>query len=162
MYETTVTLVGEVLSVPKSRQTRSGNQVVSFRMVSIARRFDRTSRRWVDGDRVYATVHCWKELAQGVLSSLDKKDPVVVTGKLRTREYEVEGQRRVTAEVEASAVGLDVLYDIRAGEDSTETSKETSKEDETSNEEEALPYHLRAVNIVGSGTDERTRHPVGA
>ncbi|WP_245780033.1 single-stranded DNA-binding protein [Actinopolyspora lacussalsi] len=120
MYETAVTLVGEVLSAPKTRETRHGNRVASFRMVSIARRFDRANQRWVDGDRVHATVHCWKQLAQGVVQALEKGDSVLVTGRLRTKEYETDGQRRTTAEVEAGAVGLDVLHDSRTAADDTD------------------------------------------
>lgn len=153
MYETAVTLVGEVLSTPKSRETRNGNRVASFRMVSTARRFDRTRQCWVDGDRVYATVNCWKQLAESVLYSLDRNDSVVVTGRLRTREYEFEGQRRVTAEVEAGAVGLDVLCSVRTDSDGNTAEGGT---------EEALPSQLRPLGIVESNTAADTRHAIGA
>lgn len=108
MFETTVTLVGNVISTPRSREVANGARVTSFRMVSTARRFDRATERWVDGDRVFATVNCWKRLSDGVSNRVYKNDPVVVTGRLRTREYEVDGQRRSSTEVEAGAVGLDL------------------------------------------------------
>lgn len=113
MFETTVTLVGNVLSHPKVRETAGGNRVTHFRMVSTARRFDRATEQWVDGDRVFVTVNCWKRLSTGVSETVYKNDPVVVTGRLRTRDYEVDGQRRSSTEVEATAVGLDLARSHR-------------------------------------------------
>lgn len=114
MFETTVTLVGNLLSTPRVRETRQGNRITSFRMVSTARRFDRADQKWVNGDRVNVTVHCWRRLAKAVVESLTQHDPVVVTGRLRTREYEVEGRRRTVAEVEAIAIGRDLLGEAAA------------------------------------------------
>ncbi len=108
MFETTVTLVGNVITTPKVRETTNGSRVASFRMVSTARRFDKAAEQWVDGDRVFATVNCWKRLSDGVSSGVFKNDPVVVTGRLRTRDYEVDGRRRSSTEIEANAVGLDL------------------------------------------------------
>lgn len=113
MFETTVTLVGTVLSSPKVRETAQGNRVASFRMVSTARRYDKASGEWVDGDRVFATVQCWRRLAEGVSRSVYNHDPVVVTGRLRTREYEHDGQRRSVTEIEATSVGLDLARSVR-------------------------------------------------
>jgi len=107
MFETTVTVVGNVITEPQVRET-SGGRVANFRVVGTSRRFDRTSERWVDGDRFFATVNCWKRLADGVASAVRKRDPVVVTGRLRTREYEAGGQWRSNTEIEANAVGLDL------------------------------------------------------
>lgn len=108
MFETMVTLVGSVISQPQVREMGSGSRVASFRMLSTARRFDKATEQWVDGDRVFATVNCWKRLADGVSGGVRKGDPVVVTGRLRTREYEVDGQRRLAVEIDANALGLDL------------------------------------------------------
>ncbi|RCW45119.1 single stranded DNA-binding protein [Halopolyspora algeriensis] len=114
MFETTVTLVGNAISPPKVRETAHGSRVANFRMVSTARRFDKTTEQWVDGDRVFATVNCWRKLADAVADAVYKNDPVVVTGRLRTRDYEVDGQRRSSTEIEATAVGLDLARSHRA------------------------------------------------
>lgn len=114
MFETPVTLVGNVLSSPKLRETAHGNHVASFRMGSTARRYDKSSGEWVDGDRVFVVVQCWRRLADGVGRSVYKHDPVVVTGRLRTREYERDGQRRWVTEIEATSIGLDLGRSVRA------------------------------------------------
>lgn len=106
--ETYLTLVGRVASDLREGETANGVKRVSFRVASNERRFDRASRRWVDGDRLYLNVTCWRRLATGVSSSLTKGDPVVVTGRVRTREYELDGQRRWSTEMDASSVGPDL------------------------------------------------------
>ncbi|MCI2416205.1 single-stranded DNA-binding protein [Saccharopolyspora sp. K220] len=108
MFETQVTVVGYVITEPVVRETSSGNRVASFRVAATSRRFDRATGEWVDGDRFYATVNCWKRLADGVATALGKGDPVVATGRLRTRDYDSGGQWRTVVELEANAVGLDL------------------------------------------------------
>lgn len=108
MFETIVAVVGSVVTEPRVRETSGGDRVASFRVLSTARRFDRQAQRWVDGDRFFATVNCWRHLAEGVARDVQKRNRVVVSGRLRTREYESGGQWRSVVEIEANAVGLDI------------------------------------------------------
>lgn len=108
MRETLVTVTGNVISDLRSRRTGDGARLVSFRLASNERRFDRDTETWVDGDRLFVTVTCWRRLAEGVAGSLAKGDPVVVTGRLFTRNYAVDGQRRSSTELDAYAVGPDL------------------------------------------------------
>ena len=115
MFETTVSVVGYVITEPRVRETAGGERVASFRVVSTSRRFDRQRERWVDGDRFFATVHCWRALAEAVLREVRKRQGVVLGGRLRTREYESGGEWRVAVEIEASAVGIDLAWRAREG-----------------------------------------------
>jgi single-strand DNA-binding protein len=82
--------------------------VLNFRIASNERRFDKTSESWVDGESLYLSVNCWRRLAENA-ASLVKGDPVIVSGKLRTREWTTEqGERRSVVELEANAVGPDL------------------------------------------------------
>ncbi|MGI9063874.1 MAG: single-stranded DNA-binding protein [Pseudonocardiaceae bacterium] len=110
MRETPVTIVGTVVN--DLRPKRVGDDaamVVNFRMAANERRYDRDSGTWFDGDTLYMTVVCWRRLAENVVACVSKGDPVMVTGKLRTREYEgKDGENRSVTEMEASAVGPDL------------------------------------------------------
>lgn len=108
MNDTTVTVVGNAVDTPARRVLDNGTSVVGFRVASTARRFDRDAGAWGDGDSLYLKVTCWRQLADNVSRSLVKGDPVVVTGRLFTRSYEVDGQRRSSYEVEAQSVGHDL------------------------------------------------------
>ncbi|MCP2165064.1 single-stranded DNA-binding protein [Goodfellowiella coeruleoviolacea] len=108
MNETQVTVVGTIVGEVRHRQVQDGVEVVNFRVGSTERRLDRATGEWTDGGRLFLNVTCWRRLASGVVASLTKGDPVVVTGRLNTRSYEVDGQRRQSYDVEAFAVGPDL------------------------------------------------------
>lgn len=108
MYETHVTMVGTVINEPQQRKTMEGLKVVNFRVAANERRFDRETGDWKDGERLVVSVACWRKLAHGVAMSLAKGDPVVVTGRLYTRGYELEGQQRLNVQLDATSVGPDL------------------------------------------------------
>jgi single-strand DNA-binding protein len=57
---------------------------------------------------LYLSVSCWRRLAENA-ASLVKGDPVIVRGKLRTREWTTEqGERRSVVELEADSIGPDL------------------------------------------------------
>ncbi len=108
MNDTVITIVGNVVDEPKLRETKSGIKVLSFRVASTSRRYDREQERWVDNENLYATVTCWRWLAENVAASLHKGQPVIVTGRIYTREYRVDETTRASYELDAEAVGHDM------------------------------------------------------
>jgi single-strand DNA-binding protein len=112
MNDTYVTVVGNAVDAPAQRQLENGTSVCNFRVASTARRFDRESGKWADGDSLFLKVACWRQLAENVVHSVGKGDPVIVVGRLYTRSYEVEGQRRSSYEMEAVSVGHDLCRGV--------------------------------------------------
>jgi single-strand DNA-binding protein len=110
MFDTTVTIVGNALNAPELRRTNGTNTLVaSFRVASTSRRYDKDSGRWVDGPSLRVRVTCWRRLAEGVKHSVVTGDPLVVTGRMYTRDWiGDDGQQRVSYELEAIAVGHDL------------------------------------------------------
>lgn len=108
MYETIVTAVGRVATTVSSHQFADGTPKATFRLACTERRREWTSGNWVDGDTFFVTVICWRALADNVQASLRVGDPVMVRGRMHTREYETEGRRVFTTEMDASAVGPDL------------------------------------------------------
>lgn len=108
MNETVVTIIGNVCDVPTRRVLEGGATVTNFRLASTARRFDRTTGSWADGDSVFVSVACWRALGENTARSLTKGDPVVVHGRLCTRAYELNGQKRSSFELVAYSVGHDL------------------------------------------------------
>ena len=109
MGETPVTVVGTLVTEMRPRRVGpDGSLVLNFRVAGNERRFDKVSESWVNGESLYLPVSCWRQLAENA-ASLVKGDPVIVVGKLRTREWTTEqGERRSIVEMEASAVGPDL------------------------------------------------------
>ncbi|NED84282.1 single-stranded DNA-binding protein, partial [Streptomyces sp. SID11233] len=107
MNDTTVTMVGNVATDLVFRETQGG-AMARFRLAVNARRWHREEQRWVDGHTNFFTVVAWRYLAHNVSSSVAIGDPLVVHGRLRLRDEVYEGQRRMTAEIEAFSVGHDL------------------------------------------------------
>jgi single-strand DNA-binding protein len=106
--ETWTTVVGNVANDVSWRRTPNGGEVVNFRVMSTERRFDPETGSWQDGARLAVRVSCWRRLGEHVRTCIAKGDPVVVLGKLSVREYEADGVRRTSTELEARSVGLDL------------------------------------------------------
>jgi single-strand DNA-binding protein len=105
-----LTIVGNVLTAPELRRTAQTGQIVaSFRVASTSRRYDRMTGDWKDGHSLRVRVTCWRRLAESLGSSVHLGDPVVVTGRLYTRDWiDESGVRRVLYEMDAVAVGHDL------------------------------------------------------
>ena len=108
MYDTRLTVVGNLVNAVEVTRLSDGTPVANFRVASTQRRYDRAAGGWGDGDTLYVDVRCWRGLAENAHASLVKGDPVVVTGRFYTRSYEHEGQHRSTTTLEAHSVGADL------------------------------------------------------
>ena len=110
MFDTNLVIVGNVLTAPEWRRIESsGSLVANFRVASTARRFDRETSRWVDGNSMRMRVVAWRRLAEGVASSITVGDPVVIYGRVYTRDWKDEnGNGRTSYEMEAFSIGHDL------------------------------------------------------
>jgi single-strand DNA-binding protein len=108
MYGTNITIIGNVVDEVVNRPTTSGLSRVSFRVASTQRRKDRESGQWMDGHKFFVNVTFWREMAENVAISLKKGDPVVVTGKIFSRQYVKEEANHVAYEVEPESIGHDL------------------------------------------------------
>ncbi|BCB87300.1 single-stranded DNA-binding protein [Phytohabitans suffuscus] len=110
MFDTYLTIIGNVMTAPDWRRTsQSHDLVANFKVASTARRLHKESGQWIDGHSLRVRVTCWRRLAEGVAASLMVGDPVVVVGRLYTRDWtDGEGNPRVAYEMEALAVGHDL------------------------------------------------------
>lgn len=106
----TITLTGLVATDPKHLTTAEGLPITSFRLASTQRRFDRSKQSWVDGDTNWYTVTAFRRLASNSSVSLHKGQRVLVSGRLRLRDWESGERRGLTVEVEADALGHDLTW----------------------------------------------------
>jgi single-strand DNA-binding protein len=108
--DTDITVVGRVATAPRLSRTDNGGQVTNFRIASTSRRFDRTTQDWADGETFWSDVECWGDLGGNVVRSISKGDPVVVVGRLWTRDYESQNGRGSTSQIRAESVGPDLRW----------------------------------------------------
>ncbi len=103
--ESRVTICGNVASPVSHAKVGTGFSQAKFRLFTAERVWDAKQRAWEDGARMFLSVSCWRMLADNALASLNKGDPVVVTGRLTIKDVEYEGTSRQVVEVEATAIG---------------------------------------------------------
>lgn len=105
-----ITLTGLVATDPRNLTTNEGLAIASFRLASTQRRFDRGQNRWVDGETNWYTVTTFRQLAHNVSQSVKKGERIVVTGRLRIRDWIAGPKNGTNIEVDADAVGHDLAW----------------------------------------------------
>jgi single-strand DNA-binding protein len=110
MNDTAITICGNVLTAPEWRRTsNTGTYVMTFRFASTSRRLDRSTNQWVDGDSLRVKVACWRTLGQNAFESVQLGDPLIVHGRLYSRDWlDSEQKRRTSYELDAISVGHDM------------------------------------------------------
>jgi single-strand DNA-binding protein len=104
VYETPVTVVGNVADSPRRVNSKNG-AVTNFRMASTSRRYDAATQGYVDGRTLWVDIECWGDLSANVSASICKGDPVIVQGSLYTDSWESENGKRSKNCIRAYAVG---------------------------------------------------------
>jgi single-strand DNA-binding protein len=104
--DTQITVIGNLVDDPELRFTPAGQPVARFRIASTPRFMDRTTNEWKDGDSLFLTCNVWRQAAENVAESLQRGMRVIVSGRLKQRNYETkEGEKRTVYEVEVDDVG---------------------------------------------------------
>jgi single-strand DNA-binding protein len=105
-----ITVTGLVATAPRHLVTSEGLPITSFRLASTQRRFDRAQNSWADGETNWYTVTAFRQLAMNAAGSIQKGDRVLVTGRLRIRDWTSGEKAGTTIDIEAEAVGHDLLW----------------------------------------------------
>ncbi|HSX47796.1 MAG TPA: single-stranded DNA-binding protein [Patescibacteria group bacterium] len=122
-----VTLMGNLTRDPELRQTPNGQNVTSFSL-ALNRSYKDQSGEWQEATD-YIDIVCWGPLAERVAQYLSKGRRCLVQGRVQSRSWEQEGQKRSKVEVLANDV---TFLDGRNTEegavlDKKDTPKEESK-----------------------------------
>ena len=110
-----VTLMGNLTRDPELRQTPNGQNVCSFSL-ALNRSYKDQSGEWVEATD-YIDVVAWAGLGERVAQYLSKGRRCLVVGRLQSRSWEQEGQKRSKVEVLANDV---TFLDSRGGDNPAE------------------------------------------
>jgi single-strand DNA-binding protein len=106
-----VILLGNLTRDPELRQTPSGQSVVSFSL-ALNRAYKAQNGEWQEATD-YIDCVAWGPLAERVSQYLTKGRRALVQGRLQSRNWEQDGQKRSKVEVLANDV---TFVDSRGGE----------------------------------------------
>jgi len=125
-----VFLTGRLVADPDIRYTPQGNEVAQFRIaVSISYKSKQDPNKW-DEETSFITIIAWNKLADRVEKTFKKGDLIFVEGRLRIRDYEVDGNRRYATEIVARNLKLMTA----------KGSKEVEVEEATEDSEPDVPF----------------------
>lgn len=103
--DTPITIIGNLTGDPELRFIQSGAAVVNFTVASTPRTFDRQANEFKDGETLYLRCSLWRDAAENVAESLTKGMRVIVSGRLVSRSWEANGEKRTVNEIQVDEVG---------------------------------------------------------
>jgi single-strand DNA-binding protein len=112
---TPITITGSIVGNDgvQLKFSANGQAIASFSVLEKARKFDKTTSEYVDGDASFHRVTAFGKLAENVAESCERMTRVVVTGRLAEREYQTsEGETKRVWQVTADDVAVSLKWDI--------------------------------------------------
>lgn len=109
-----LTILGKVATDPTQSRTTAGVPVTNFRLASTHRRFDSTTQSWVDAGTNWYSVAAFRQLGEHAKASLRTGDSVIVTGRLKIRNWEANGRHGTSVDIDADAIGHDLRWGTSA------------------------------------------------
>jgi len=110
MSDTTITVVGNLVSDPEVKFFNSGDAYCNITIAVGSRKKD-SDGNWVDGDTSYFDCTVIGSHATNLADSLVKGQRVIVTGTQTSRAYEdKEGVKRTAYSIRATAIGPDLRW----------------------------------------------------
>ncbi|MEJ5920866.1 single-stranded DNA-binding protein [Bifidobacterium thermophilum] len=122
----------------------------SFRIGCTRRYFDAAAQQWKDRPTIWITVKAFRALAQNVLNSVRKGDPVIVTGSLANEQWERDGETHSRTVIEAASIG----HDLGLGTSQFTRQKNVSADQAART---AQPAENQATTYDGSGRQMQSR-----
>jgi single-strand DNA-binding protein len=104
------TVTGLVATTPRHLVTQDGLPITSFRLAASLRKYDKQLNRWVDAETNWFTITSFRQLAVNSSVSISKGDRVLVTGRLRVRDWDNGERAGTSVELEAESIGHDLLW----------------------------------------------------
>jgi single-strand DNA-binding protein len=111
--EANVSLIGFVATQPKKIPSKTGTPTVSMRVGWTPRTMNKSTGEWSDLPSSFATVWCYRKVAEHASVCIRRGEPIVLRGTLRVREYtDQNGQRRSSVDITADSIGHDISRGI--------------------------------------------------
>lgn len=107
----TISGVARLIDDPELRFGPSGVAITKMRLVFNSRKLNQQTQQWEDSDSFFVDGVLFKEAAEQAAESYKRQSEVVVTGRLKTRQYETrEGEKRSTTELIIDGIGASTRF----------------------------------------------------
>ncbi len=105
-----ITVAGVVATDVKHTVTAEGLAISSFRLASNHRRYDRAEQKWIDAETNWFSIISFRQFASNVDRSVEKGQRVLVSGRLRVRDWTSGEKTGRDVEVVAESLGHDLAW----------------------------------------------------
>lgn len=109
MGEISVSVSGNVATEPKHVVGSTGKPRTTFRLATTARK-RQPDGSFADGATSFLNVACFDTLALNAAASLLKGQPVVITGAMTVREWEMDGRTGREVDLVVRTLGHDLRW----------------------------------------------------
>lgn len=106
--EALISFTGNATADAEIRFRPNGDAVANFTVAVTPR--EKVDGQWVDGQAAFYRVAAWKQLGENAGESVKRGTRVTVVGTLKPREYEHNGVKRLSLDVTADSVALDLRF----------------------------------------------------
>ena len=104
-----ISFTGNATADAELRFGSSGTPIASF-TVAVTPREKQQDGSYGDGPSAFYRVACFGPLAENVAESVQRGTRVVVAGTLKPREFEHNGEKRMSLDVDADSIALDLRW----------------------------------------------------
>lgn len=107
---THIAITGNATADAELRFLPDGKAVANV-TVAVTPREKQPDGSWGDGPAAFYRVAAWRRLGENVAESVKRGTRITVVGTLKPREYEHNGEKRISLDVTADSVALDLTFD---------------------------------------------------
>lgn len=100
----TLTGTGRVIAEPEMRFSASGTAVTRIRLAFNSRKKD-PSGEWIDADTFFVRGTAFGATAEAIAETLTKGQEIIVTGRMKTEQWEKDGEKRSEAALLIDSIG---------------------------------------------------------
>ncbi|WES65264.1 single-stranded DNA-binding protein [Microbacter sp. GSS18] len=109
-----ITFTGRIGTTPTQRVIAGGITVTTFRVGCSRGKRDAQTGQWSDDGTSWYTVSAYRRLGEFAAASLRTGEPVLVTGRLKIRQWENASAKGIAVDVDADAIGHDLNWGTSA------------------------------------------------
>ena len=104
--DTLITVTGYVTFEPELKRVSGDLALINLTIASTPQKYNKETSSWVDGETMFLRATAWRALAENIALTIHKGSPVIAQGKLVSKSYEKDGEKKTNFELELVEIGL--------------------------------------------------------
>lgn len=111
--ESTLTVGGNLVADPESRQTGEGKTVARVRLAIPQRKFNAQTKQWEDGESIFINAVAFDTIADHVVRTLTKGMRVIISGRLKQDSWQDKesGVTKTDKSIVIEDIGPSLMFD---------------------------------------------------